>query len=112
MNPALSYLPQFAWDPRTDVYANHASTKLDTLRTLLQHHLATPGAPPLKVAVVGPDNQLIPDERYLPGGEYHIVQSIALGHDRVVVFLQFPKNNWVVIAVCYSNRKISLVAQH
>lgn len=83
-------LPEFRWR-RDEPYSLHNSTKINALIAILQHHLSAPGLPPLMVKDEG-TNTLVVN----PDPSTHVTQDLELGPDRIIVFLAFPKNNWVV----------------
>ena len=78
---------------------------MNALLAILEHHLRTPAAPPLVVQPDGPvPNTLVPDPNYMaaevsPG-------SAASTPDRIVVYLAFPKNNWVIHKVRADNASL------
>ena len=84
-------LPEFRW-PRDDPYHLHTSTKINALVAILQHHLSAPGLPALMVEGNPDSNSLVVN----PDPSAEVAQDPSLGPDRIIVFLAFPKNNWVV----------------
>lgn len=104
MHPTFSLLPEYRW-PENEPYNLHPSTKIDALLAILQHHLATPDAPTLVVKEdAAVPNTLVPDPDYMatdaaPG-------SSAGVPDRIIVYLAFPKNNWVIYKVRTSRTSV------
>ena len=84
-------LPEFRW-PRDEPYHLHTSTKISALVAIVQHHLSAPGLPALMVQEDGDSNALVVN----PDPSAAVDQDPQAGPDRIVVFLAFPKNNWVV----------------
>ncbi|KAI0681777.1 P-loop containing nucleoside triphosphate hydrolase protein [Cerioporus squamosus] len=101
LHSALSKQPEYHW-PRNEPYHEHRSSKIDAMLRIIQYHQTAPGLPPLTVTEEEGSNELVPNPRYgpldpaHPDRIHHIAQDPALGDDRIVVFLAFPKNNWVV----------------
>ena len=96
----LAHTSEDDW-PASTSYAQNPSTKIDALLAIVRHHLRAPGLPPLHVGDQQ-TNALAPDPDYLPGLDGSppvkstITQNVAGGPDRIVVYLAFPKNNWIV----------------
>ena len=96
----LAHTSEDDW-PASTSYAQNPSTKIDALLAIIRHHLRAPGLPPLHVSDQQA-NTLAIDPEYLPGpdgcapGKSLIPQTTAGGPDRIVVYLAFPKNNWIV----------------
>lgn len=74
-------------DQTLEEYNEWPSRKLDVLKEIIQHHLATDNAPPLKFV----DGELKPDlEAPLPDVKE------GLPRDKVVVYSAFPSNGRIL----------------
>lgn len=105
LHEILAAMSEDDW-PADLAYSDQPSTKINALLALIRHHLLAPGLPPLAV-VDSANNTLGPDPDYLPQADGSppaktVVQEASLGPDRIVVYLAFPKNNWIV-------KKVSLI---
>ena len=92
----------------SQLYVDRPSTKIDTLLKLIHHHQKSPGSPPLTVAQEG-SNNLVENTSYHAFGhdtsESPQTQNAPSdldpsNHDRIVVYLAFPMNFWIVEKVC------------
>lgn len=102
LHPDLATLNEGDW-PVGLRYVDNPSTKMDAMLSIVRHHLQAPGLPPLAVSDpttnaldLHPD--YVPQEDGSPALK-RIDQDIKLGPDRIVIFLAFPKNNWLVSKV-------------
>ena len=94
LHPFLAHHDESDW-PEGQKYTNCPSTKIDALITILRHHLETPGAWPLQCKTDG-TNRLVPADEEARS----VASSEDKSKDRIVVYLAFPKNNWMVRKVC------------
>ena len=128
LHPALAEVNGITF-ARSASYADFPSTKIDALLKIVEHHLKAPGQPPLRVHEEG-SNNLVPDwDLFKLGVEDHDESNemttnvtlqdgrqirIAQTGDRIVIYLAFPMNNWIVVKVSFSSTNsitISIVRQ-